>query len=90
MQDGSFTSAEKLTIARMLIEDVKVNCVEIGSARVSQGEEVAASKVLQWATESGHAASHSALYSSEQGHRKHYPYRFEGTTHHIIKGRLYG
>ncbi len=55
MQDGSFTAAEKLTIARMLIEDVKVNRVEIASARVSQGEEEAASTVLQWANKSGHA-----------------------------------
>lgn len=61
MQDGSYTSAEKLTIARMLIEDVKVNRVEIASARVSQGEEEAASKVLQWANEAGHAGKIEVL-----------------------------
>ncbi len=55
MQDGSFTSSEKLTIARMLIEDVKVNRVEVASARVSQGEEEAARRVLEWANESGYA-----------------------------------
>jgi D-citramalate synthase len=55
MQDGSFTSDEKLTIARMLIEDVGVNRVEIASALVSRGEEEAARKVLGWAHENGHA-----------------------------------
>ena len=39
MRDASFTPDEKLTIARLLIEEVNIDRVEIASARVSAGEE---------------------------------------------------
>ena len=54
MQDGSFASDEKLTITRMLIEEVGVNRVEIASARVSEGEGRAVEKTIQWARDNGH------------------------------------
>jgi len=54
MQDGSFTSEEKLSITRMLIEEVGVNRVEIASARVSEGESQAVEGTIRWAGERGH------------------------------------
>lgn len=47
----AFTDKEKLSIAKHLLCDVKVNRVEIASARVSKGEFDCASKILQWAKE---------------------------------------
>jgi D-citramalate synthase len=34
----SFTETEKLNIAKLLLEDLKVDRIEIASARVSEGE----------------------------------------------------
>jgi D-citramalate synthase len=47
----SYTATEKLNIAKMLLEEVKVDRVEIASARISEGEFEAASKILRWAKE---------------------------------------
>jgi (R)-citramalate synthase len=45
----SYTAVEKLNIAKMLLEEVKVDRIEIASARISDGEFDAASKILKWA-----------------------------------------
>lgn len=37
----SFSSSEKLTIAQLLLTEVKVDRIEVASARVSEGEMVA-------------------------------------------------
>lgn len=50
----SFTDMEKLSVARILLEDVKVDRIEIASARVSEGEFLAAKRVMEWAKEKGH------------------------------------
>jgi D-citramalate synthase len=50
----SFTDTEKLSIARILLEDVNVDRIEIASARVSEGEYLGASRVLAWAAEKGY------------------------------------
>lgn len=50
----SFTDMEKLSVARILLEDVKVDRIEIASARVSDGEFQGAKRVLAWAKEKGH------------------------------------
>ncbi len=34
----SFSASEKLTIAKLLIEELKVDRIEVASARVSKGE----------------------------------------------------
>ena len=34
----AFTDTEKLTIARLLLEEIKVDRIEVASARVSEGE----------------------------------------------------
>ena len=37
-QGVSFSVSEKLTIAKLLLEELKVDRIEIASARVSEGE----------------------------------------------------
>jgi D-citramalate synthase len=50
----AFTETEKLTISRVLLEEVKIDRLEIASARVSAGEEKSALKVIKWAELNGH------------------------------------
>jgi D-citramalate synthase len=45
----SFTFDEKLSMAKLLLEDVKVDRLEIASARVSEGEHEAVRKIAAWA-----------------------------------------
>ena len=49
----SFLPNEKLTIARSLLQDVKVDRVEVASARVSEGEKEAVSMICSWANGAG-------------------------------------
>lgn len=49
MNSVSFTSDEKLTLARMLLDEVGVDRIEIASARVSEGEQKTVAKILKWA-----------------------------------------
>ncbi len=50
----SFNADEKLAIARLLLEELKVNRIEVGSARVSSGEREACAKICSWASATGH------------------------------------
>jgi D-citramalate synthase len=45
----SFSSSEKLTIAKLLIEELNVDRIEIASARVSEGEFQAVTNITNWA-----------------------------------------
>jgi D-citramalate synthase len=45
----SFNSAEKLNIARILLEEVKIDRIEVASARVSEGEYKGVKKIVDWA-----------------------------------------
>ena len=45
----SFVPHEKLMIARLLLEDLKVDRVEVASARVSDGEFEAVKMICDWA-----------------------------------------
>ena len=45
----SFSVSEKLTIAKLLLEELKVDRIEIASARVSEGELKAVQKISSWA-----------------------------------------
>lgn len=47
----SFSASEKLTLAKLLIEDLGVDRIEIASARVSKGEFEAVQRITQWAKE---------------------------------------
>ena len=50
----SFSASEKLTIAKLLLEELKVDRIEIASARVSEGEFQAVKNVTIWANENGY------------------------------------
>lgn len=50
----SFTDTEKLSVARVLLDEVGVDRIEIASARVSDGEMKGAKRVLNWAAQKGY------------------------------------
>ncbi|MFI1743980.1 alpha-isopropylmalate synthase regulatory domain-containing protein [Thalassobellus sediminis] len=50
----SFSASEKLTIAKLLLEELKVDRIEIASARVSEGELQAVKDVTEWASENNY------------------------------------
>lgn len=45
----SFSASEKLTLAKLLLEELKVDRIEVASARVSEGELLAVQQITQWA-----------------------------------------
>ncbi|MEO8766595.1 MAG: alpha-isopropylmalate synthase regulatory domain-containing protein [Ginsengibacter sp.] len=45
----SFSSSEKLTITQLLLTEVKVDRIEVASARISEGELEAVQKITKWA-----------------------------------------
>ncbi len=49
----SFSASEKLTIAQLLLTEVKVDRIEIASARVSEGEFDAVKAITNWAAANG-------------------------------------
>ncbi len=49
----SFTATEKLNIAKLLLEDLNIDRVEIASARVSEGEFEGAKAIFDWANHHG-------------------------------------
>ncbi|MFC2116833.1 2-isopropylmalate synthase, partial [Bacteroidota bacterium] len=50
----SFNALEKLNIARILLEEVKIDRLEVASARVSAGELEAVEKIIEWARSRGY------------------------------------
>ena len=50
----SFTASEKLNIAKLLLEDLNVDRIEVASARVSEGEYQGAKLIFDWARKKGH------------------------------------
>src|ERR1035437_7246322 len=49
----SFAAQEKLSVARLLLEELCVDRIEIASARVSEGEFASVKRVAQWARAHG-------------------------------------
>jgi D-citramalate synthase len=49
----SIMPTEKLTIARRLLENVKVDRIEVASARTSEGERSALERIIEWADSAG-------------------------------------
>ena len=45
----SFSKHEKLTISKLLIQELKVDRIEVASARVSEGEFQAVKGIIEWA-----------------------------------------
>ncbi|MDR3094689.1 MAG: 2-isopropylmalate synthase [Bacteroidales bacterium] len=50
----AYTAGEKLHISRLLLEEVKVDYIEVASARVSAGEMEAVKRITEWAENTGH------------------------------------
>ena len=63
----SFNANEKLTIAKLLLEDICVDRIEVASARVSTGELKAFSDICAWATKNGHLSKVEALGFVDNG-----------------------
>ncbi|WP_370476158.1 alpha-isopropylmalate synthase regulatory domain-containing protein [Tamlana flava] len=63
----SFSASEKLTIAKLLLEELKVDRIEIASARVSAGEFQAVKDVTQWASENGYIEKVEVLTFVDKG-----------------------
>jgi len=50
----SFTDVEKLNIAKFLLREVKVDRIEVASARVSNGELESVKRITEWANKRGY------------------------------------
>lgn len=53
-QGVAFTAAEKLNIAQALLEQLKIDRIEVASARVSEGEQSGVKAITDWAAQHGH------------------------------------
>ncbi|MDD2675750.1 MAG: 2-isopropylmalate synthase, partial [Flavobacterium sp.] len=51
----SFSAAEKLTIAQLLLEELNIDRIEIASARVSEGEFQGVKGIMNWANEKNYS-----------------------------------
>ena len=63
----SFSASEKLTLAQLLLNELKVDRIEIASARVSAGEFDAVKRITKWAKEQGHLNKVEILTFVDQG-----------------------
>ena len=63
----SFSASEKLTIAKLLLEELKVDRIEIASARVSEGELQAVKDVTEWASENNYLQAVEVLTFVDKG-----------------------
>ena len=63
----SFTPAEKLQIARMLLGQLHVDRIEVGSARVSDGEFEGVRAIIDWAAARGDAGAVEILGFIDHG-----------------------
>lgn len=63
----SFSASEKLTIAKLLLEELKVDRIEVASARVSEGEFQAVKSVTNWAKENNYLDKVEVLTFVDKG-----------------------
>jgi D-citramalate synthase len=63
----SFSASEKLTLAKLLIEELNVDRIEIASARVSKGEFDAVKRITDWAAEKGYLSQVEILTFVDKG-----------------------
>lgn len=63
----SFSASEKLTIAKLLLEELKVDRIEIASARVSEGEFQAVKSITNWANDNGYIDAVEVLTFVDNG-----------------------
>jgi (R)-citramalate synthase len=50
----SFTASEKLNMAKLLLDELKIDRIEVASARVSEGEFQGAEEIFRWAKDHGY------------------------------------
>ncbi|MDX1768059.1 alpha-isopropylmalate synthase regulatory domain-containing protein [Arenibacter troitsensis] len=50
----SFSASEKLTLAKLLLDELNVDRIEVASARVSEGELSAVQQITEWANSKGY------------------------------------
>ncbi|NKI25172.1 2-isopropylmalate synthase [Arenibacter sp. 6A1] len=50
----SFSASEKLTLAKLLLDELQVDRIEVASARVSEGELSAVQQITEWANKKGY------------------------------------
>lgn len=63
----SFSASEKLTIAKLLLEELKVDRIEIASARVSEGEFQAVKNITDWAAKNNYLDKVEVLTFVDKG-----------------------
>ena len=63
----SFSASEKLTLAKLLLEELNVDRIEVASARVSKGEFDAVKRITDWAAEKGHLSQIEILTFVDKG-----------------------
>jgi len=63
----SFSISEKLTITQLLLEELRVDRVEVASARVSEGEFASVKAIMDWANTHGHTDRIEVLSFVDQG-----------------------
>ncbi|MBB1089686.1 2-isopropylmalate synthase [Rhodopseudomonas palustris] len=67
-QGVSFAPDEKTSIAKLLLEAVRVDRIEVASARVSDGELLAVANIVDWARDKGLAHRIEVLGFVDHGH----------------------
>jgi len=63
----SFSISEKLTITQLLLEELRVDRVEVASARVSEGEFASVKAIMDWANTHGYTDRIEVLSFVDQG-----------------------
>ncbi|MDC6364799.1 MULTISPECIES: alpha-isopropylmalate synthase regulatory domain-containing protein [Flavobacteriaceae] len=63
----SFSASEKLTLAKLLLEELKVDRIEVASARVSEGEFAAVKNITDWAASEGYLSKVEVLTFVDNG-----------------------
>ncbi len=63
----SFSAAEKLTIAQLLLEELNIDRIEVASARVSEGEFQGVKGIMAWAKEKGYSDRIEVLTFVDKG-----------------------
>ena len=53
-RDVSFSTSEKISIARALLCSLRVDRIEVASAAVSAGEKEAVTRIVEWASSEGY------------------------------------
>ncbi len=85
----SFTAPEKLTLARLLLEELQVDRIEVASARVSDGEYESVRQIASWAREAGMLPKIEVLSFVDDGASLEWIHKAGGRTQNLLtKGSM--